>query len=116
MYVRNLFDKEKMEEVAYGMELPEKYLAIYNNIITQSMESMQSLFDKYLGTAEEPKDPEQETGNEENKDDENTENTESGENTDISEEGTTPVEDNKEDGEDTKAEEETPADTEENAK
>lgn len=125
MYIRSLYDKEKMKDITYGMELPEGYLAIYNNIIEQSMESMQSLFEKYLGTTEEPKDPEQETGNEENKDEENTENTENtestentenGESTDASEEGTTPVENDKENGEDTKVEEETPADTEEDAK
>ena len=51
MYIRSLYDKEKMKDITYGMELPEGYLATYNNIIAQSMESMQSLFEKYLGTS-----------------------------------------------------------------
>lgn len=51
MYIRSLYDKEKIKEITYGMELPEGYLATYNNIIAQSMESMQSLFEKYLGTS-----------------------------------------------------------------
>ena len=73
MYVRSLYDRAKISEASYGMELPEEYLATYNNIITQSMGSMKSLFEKYLGTSN---DPVGENG---------TENTENAENTVITE-------------------------------
>lgn len=50
MYIRSIFDKDELEKITYGMELPETYLNTYNSIISESMESMQSLFNKYLGS------------------------------------------------------------------
>ena len=76
MYIRSLYDKEKMKDITYGMELPEGYLATYNDIIAQSMESMQSLFEKYLGTSDGADDTESAGNTENTEDKENTENTE----------------------------------------
>ena len=77
MYIRSLYDKEKMKEITYGMELPEGYLATYNNIIAQSMESMQSLFEKYLGTSSDSEGVENKENTEDikNSDDTETDNT-----------------------------------------
>lgn len=77
MYIRSLYDKEKMKDITYGMELPEGYLATYNNIIAQSMESMQSLFEKYLGTSSDSEGVEnkENTENIENSHDTETDNT-----------------------------------------
>ena len=77
MYIRSLYDKEKMKDITYGMELPEGYLATYNNIIAQSMESMQSLFEKYLGTSSDSEGVENKENTEdiENSDDTETDNT-----------------------------------------
>ena len=77
MYIRSLYDKEKIKEITYGMELPEGYLATYNNIIAQSMESMQSLFEKYLGTSSDSEGVENKENTEdiENSDDTETDNT-----------------------------------------
>ena len=77
MYIRSLYDKEKMKDITYGMELPEGYLATYNNIIAQSMESMQSLFEKYLGTSGDSEGVENKENTEdiENSDDTETDNT-----------------------------------------
>lgn len=77
MYIRSLYDKEKMKDITYGMELPEGYLATYNNIIAQSMESMQSLFEKYLGTSSDSEGVEnkENTKDIENSDDTETDNT-----------------------------------------
>lgn len=77
MYIRSLYDKEKIKEITYGMELPEGYLATYNNIIAQSMESMQSLFEKYLGTSSDSEGVEnkENTENIENSHDTETDNT-----------------------------------------
>ena len=77
MYIRSLYDKEKMKDITYGMELPEGYLATYNNIIAQSMESMQSLFEKYLGTSSGSEGVENKENTEdiENSDDTETDNT-----------------------------------------
>ena len=77
MYIRSLYDKEKMKDVTYGMELPEGYLATYNNIIAQSMESMQSLFEKYLGTSSDSEGVENKENTEDikNSDDTETDNT-----------------------------------------
>lgn len=77
MYIRSLYDKEKMKDITYGMELPEGYLATYNNIIAQSMESMQSLFEKYLGTSSDSEGVENKENTEDikNSDDTETDNT-----------------------------------------
>lgn len=77
MYIRSLYDKEKIKEITYGMELPEGYLATYNNIIAQSMESMQSLFEKYLGTSSDSEGVENKENTEDikNSDDTETDNT-----------------------------------------
>ena len=77
MYIRSLYDKEKIKEITYGMELPEGYLATYNNIIAQSMESMQSLFEKYLGPSSDSEGVENKENTEdiENSDDTETDNT-----------------------------------------
>lgn len=77
MYIRSLYDKEKMKDITYGMKLPEGYLATYNNIIAQSMESMQSLFEKYLGTSSDSEGVENKENTEdiENSDDTETDNT-----------------------------------------
>ena len=77
MYIRSLYDKEKMKDITYGMELPEGYLATYNNIIAQSMESMQSLFEKYLGPSSDSEGVKNKENTEdiENSDDTETDNT-----------------------------------------
>ena len=62
MYIKSIDDKDTLMGINYGDELTGEYLENYNTIIAQSMESMQSLFDKYIGTKEDT-DSKEETNN-----------------------------------------------------
>ena len=65
MYIKSIDDKDTLMGINYGDELTGEYLENYNTIIAQSMESMQSLFDKYLGTKEDTNDKEETDSKEE---------------------------------------------------
>ena len=117
MYIRSLYDKEKIKEITYGMELPEGYLATYNNIIAQSMESMQSLFEKYLGTSSGTEDTGSAGDTENTEDKENAENTENTDSTggeDIVDESEKKEDASGETEENTSGQESTDSETQEN--